>query len=216
MALSDWLQSISLLAVAGALIITVRQAREMASQTRSMSKSLEQSSYRRLIAANTSQRSVYLKDDPDLLAWHLGSRGYPEGNYEQNKQTLWLLVRLDQHEENYLENLRGMFPDGVWAPWVEVMRADFAVPEFPAVWSNARRFFSPQFITFIDDLVQGLHPLPVESAERSQHVAIPRPAPAALVAGEIAGAEKGEGAGEATTEVEQRDVAAEGDQAELA
>ena len=150
MKISDWLQFASLLVVAVALLLTIRQIHEMSVQNHSMLKSLEQNSYKRLIQTNTTQRTAYLKDDAELLSWHLRTRGYATGKHDQNKRTLWLLVRLDVHEENYLEYLRGMLQESVWLPWVEVMRADFAVAEFPRVWANARRFFSDQFVRLVD------------------------------------------------------------------
>lgn len=61
--------------------------------------------------------------------------------------------------------MRGMFPDGVWLPWVRVMRADFAVPEFPVVWANARKFFSPQFAAFVDELLLEPRSLPAGEAQ---------------------------------------------------
>lgn len=153
MNLSEWFQAISLLGVALALLMNARQIRDMASQARSMSRSLEQSAYQQQLRSHADYRSLFFKDDARLLSWHLRTRGYTTKSHGWNKRCLYALIKLDEHEANYVSYTEGLLPEGVWAAWYEVMKADFAIYEFRETWHNAKRFYEASFVKFIEELI---------------------------------------------------------------
>ncbi|HEY3732701.1 MAG TPA: hypothetical protein VGL63_02190 [Streptosporangiaceae bacterium] len=151
MTIQDWFQTISLLGVALALLLNTRQIREMGSQTRSMLRSLEQNAYQQQLRTHSDHRILFFKDDPRLLSWHLGTRGYTLArSHQRNKRTLYALVKLDEHEANYLSYTGALLPEEVWLAWLEVIRADFGVKEFQDVWHNAKRFYVTSFVKYVD------------------------------------------------------------------
>jgi hypothetical protein len=153
MELSDWLQAASLIGVVVALMLSIRQLREMSVQTRSMTRTLEQTVYQQQLRAHADYRSLFFKDDPQLLAWHLRTRGYPVRDPEGNRRTLYVLIKLDEHEENYLSYSGGFLPGDVWTAWLEVLKADFRVRDFKEVWVNGKRFYATSFVDFIDNSI---------------------------------------------------------------
>jgi hypothetical protein len=167
MQISDWLQSISLITVAVTLVVTAVQSRQAIKQTRSLAKqteyvqrTLEQSAYQTL---NTGHdlRTVFFKDDASMLRWYLSERGYPVSSHRNNKCTLYLQIKLDIHENNYLNYKKGSLPDEVWQAWYEVLSVDAQISEFRTVWHAAKGFYEGSFVQFIDSLLQpGGHEMP--------------------------------------------------------
>lgn len=157
MSLSNWLQTVSLLGVAIALLMNARQIREMTSQAHSMLRSLEQSAYQQQIRTHADYRALFFKDDARLLSWHLHTRGYTALSHRRNKRSLYVLVKLDEHEANYLSYTGGLLAENVWQAWHEVIKADFGVPEFREVWTNAKRFYVASFAQFIDNEILTHH-----------------------------------------------------------
>lgn len=159
MKISDWLQSISLITVAVTLLITavqsrqaIKQTQNLAKQTEYIQKTLEHGAYQTL---NTGFdiRMVFFKDDPSMLRWYLSERGYSVSGHRNNKRALYLQIKLDIHENNYLNYKKGLLADEVWQAWYEVLRVDTKISEFRTVWRAAKRFYEKSFVQFVDSLL---------------------------------------------------------------
>ena len=157
---SDWIQAATLGAVAIALLLNLRQNREVARQTQELTqqnsvflRSMQQDAYRVMVTHPTALRVSFLKDDPEMLAWHLESRGYQPGTYQQNLRRLYVLLRLDTHELNFISHAQGLLTDDVWTGWWNVLKADFTDAEFYEAWAAAKHFYAPSFVTFVDELI---------------------------------------------------------------
>ena len=72
---------------------------------------------------------------------------------EGNRRTLYVLIKLDEHEENYLSYEGGFLPENVWTAWLEVLKADFNIRDFREVWVNGKRFYATSFVEFIDNSI---------------------------------------------------------------
>ena len=160
MPISDWLQSVSLIAVAVTLAITavqsrqaIKQTQHLARQTEYVQKTLEQGAYRGLNSVQDTFRITFFKDDASMLKWYLSERGYPVSSHRNNKRTLYLQIKLDNHETNYLNHQRGLLSDAVWQAWCEVLKADIGMPEFRIVWRAAKRFYEKSFVRFVDSIL---------------------------------------------------------------
>ena len=157
---SDWIQAATLGAVAIALLLNLRQNREVARQTQELTqqnsvflRSTQQDAYRVMVTHPNAPRVSFLKDDPEMLAWHLESRGYQPGTYQQNLRRLYVLLRLDTHELNFISHAQGLLTDDVWTGWWNVLKADFTDAEFYEAWAAAKHFYAPSFVTFVDELI---------------------------------------------------------------
>jgi hypothetical protein len=164
MNIPELLQSISLLAVTATLIISVvqnrqalRQTSELSRQTDSIKKSLEQSAYQELNTTHDAYRIAFLKDDAAMLRWYLATRGYATSTPQHNRRTLYIMMKLDNHEENFINHRDGLLPEEIWKGWHEVLNADVKIPEFRRTWINARRFYSASFVDFVDTLMTSAH-----------------------------------------------------------
>jgi hypothetical protein len=105
MQISDWIQTIAAVLVFLALILNVLQLRHVANQSMAFRRSLEQGAYGSLVDKHLGSRATYVINDPELLAWHLPTRGYKSTCFEQNKRRLYVLVKLELHENNFLAAL---------------------------------------------------------------------------------------------------------------
>jgi len=66
-----------------------------------------------------------LRDEPEVLAWHLGVRGYPEWAIN-DQRTIFALLRLQIHERTHLAStIRASDPDTQEA-WNETLRIDIS------------------------------------------------------------------------------------------
>lgn len=77
MDLGDWIQTVSLLAVAAALLVNVLQLRAVSRQTNSLERAVGQATYAADAQAASNIRLAFLKEDSELLEWQLVTRGYP-------------------------------------------------------------------------------------------------------------------------------------------
>ena len=149
--ITDWIQSLSLLLVAGALIASIFQTRAVAHQARQATAALQATTHQSFVYNQNGSREAFFLDRPELLSWHLSSRGYPETNAAENLRRLYVLNKLDIHEYNYLSFRSGHFRDDIWAGWKNVMQEDFRQPEFREMWPVARRLYAPSFKNFIEE-----------------------------------------------------------------
>jgi hypothetical protein len=74
MSLSDLVQVLSLIFLAGALLVSAGQGRQMLLQSTAMAGELFNDVSTSLMQAHTDQRTTFFLSDPELLAWHLASR----------------------------------------------------------------------------------------------------------------------------------------------
>jgi uncharacterized membrane protein len=107
--IADWIQSLSLLLVAGALIASIFQTRAVAHQARQATTALQATTHQSFVHNQNGSREAFFLDRPELLSWHLSSRGYPETNAAENLRRLYVLNKLDIHEYNYLFVQGGTF-----------------------------------------------------------------------------------------------------------
>lgn len=148
---SDWIQTVAAALVFLALILNVLQLRHVANQSAALRRSLEQAAYGSLVDKHVESRTAYFLNDPELLAWHLSTRGYKSTSAERNKRRLYVLVKLEAHENNFLSYVAGLLNDEVWAAWRTVMEHDFAIDEYQEVWPVAKKFYAASFATFVDN-----------------------------------------------------------------
>lgn len=167
MATSDWVQLVSLVAVVAALLLNARQNREVARQTRELTRqtqeltlqnsvfltSMQQNAYLAMVTQPAELRISFLKENPELLAWHLAARGYRPGGHTENLRRLYVLLRLDMHELNFVNHGEGLLTDDVWTGWSNVLKADFSEVEFREAWQVAKHLYAPSFVVFVDQLV---------------------------------------------------------------
>src|SRR4051794_1229842 len=118
----DWIQALSLAAVATALVISTVQLKHSSRQTALATRALEQG-FHDLRANAVTQMSAMLIAEPEVLAWHLRARGYPEWAID-DRRTMFALLRLQIHEQSHLD-LIGRQPDSqTQAAWSEALRRD--------------------------------------------------------------------------------------------
>lgn len=164
MRVGEWIQTLSLLGVVVALILGTLQLREVGRQSTALRDTLRQTAYEAMSMNHNEYRIAYLKDDPEMLRWHLESRGYPVSDVLGNKKTLYLLAKLDTHERSTLYNLDGLLPHDVWQGWLSVIKRDIDLPEFRLIWPNAKQFFAPTFVALIDELLAELPQAPAATS----------------------------------------------------
>jgi hypothetical protein len=149
--ITDLIQSLSLLLVAGALIASIRQTRAIAHQARQATKALQDATLQSFVRNQNGSREAFFLDHPELLAWHLSTRGYPATDAAENLRRLYVLNKFDIHEYNYLAHSEGQFRDDICSGWKNVMLVDFnQVPEFREMWPAAKRFLAPSFVKFVE------------------------------------------------------------------
>jgi hypothetical protein len=150
--IGDWIQSLSLLLVAGALIVSIRQTRAVAHQARQATRALQDATHQSFVRNQNGSREAFFLDHPELLSWHLSSRGYPSTSAAENLRRLYVLNKFDIHEYNYLSHMAGQFSSDIWEGWKNVMHMDFdQVPEFREMWPVASRLLAPSFVKFIEE-----------------------------------------------------------------
>jgi hypothetical protein len=158
MQISDWLQTISLIAVAVTLVITAIQSRQVIKQTQHLARQTEyvQKTLEQNASLNSTQdtlRITFFKDDASMLKWYLSESGYPVSSHRKNKRILYLQIKLDNYETNYLNHQGGLLSDEVWQAWCEVLKADIGKPEFRMAWRAAKRFYDKSFVRFVDSIL---------------------------------------------------------------
>lgn len=170
MSLSDWLQVVSLAAVAIALFLNVwqnrlsaKQALEASRQSEAVLVSLRQGAYVNFLNSQAEYRAIGLAD-PEMLRWQLASRGYGVGSDLENRRTLFILVRLGSHESSFLSYSANLLDEDVWTGWRRVIESDFQVPEFVSVWAHGKQFFATSFVAFVDDEILAGHEISTSRA----------------------------------------------------
>jgi succinate dehydrogenase flavin-adding protein (antitoxin of CptAB toxin-antitoxin module) len=151
--LSDTIQLVTLVTIVIALGLTVWQARQMMKQTALMFTEVFDHAYDSLMQAHTQQRMTFFLNDPELLKWHLTSRGYRSTNPLEDKQRLYALVKLEAHESAHLRHLKGTIDDAMWRGWRQVLETDLKVPIFADVWVNGRQFYDASFEAIVDEIL---------------------------------------------------------------
>jgi hypothetical protein len=156
---TDWTQLGSLAVVLAALGVSAYQVRIAADQTRTLVRTLQQTADSSVTALQTQARMSFLLEDPELLAWHLRSRGCAGDSYEQNKMRLYILTKLIAHETTYVGYEDGVISPATWSSWEAVVRTDVLMPEAREIWAPMRTFHAPVFVRYVDDLIRR-NPLP--------------------------------------------------------
>jgi len=151
--LGDIIQVVTLVTVIIALGLTSWQVRQMMKQTAVMFTEVFDHAYESLMQAHTQQRMTFFLNDPELLKWHLTSRGYRSTNPLEDKQRLYALVKLEAHEAAYLRHLKGTIDDAMWRGWRQVLQTDLKVPIFADAWVNGRQFYDESFAVIVDEIL---------------------------------------------------------------
>jgi hypothetical protein len=152
--MSDWVQAASLLLVSLTLLLTLLQLREVTKQSAALAITLQQGSHTAFQAGVVGYLGAWTKDDEDLLAWHLRSRGYSVSDDPAlNKPTVYLLYKLEIHELNVLNHGKGVLAPELWDAWLTVMRVDVALPEFQQVWPVAKQYYAKPLADLVDRLL---------------------------------------------------------------
>jgi len=164
MPIVDLLQFISLMTVAVTLLISVaqnrenaRQTRQLADQTRSLIKSVEQAAYQ-AANANVDTIRAFCENDQDMLRWVLAGRGYATSSHQDNKRIFYVMTELQWHERNYLGYRSGSLSADLWAACREVLKSDLAMPEFQLVWPRHKRFLAKPFVEYVDTQLAPVRP----------------------------------------------------------
>jgi hypothetical protein len=152
--ISDFVQILSLFFVAGALILNLWQGRQMLRQTATMTGDLFNDVSTSLMETHTDQRTTFFLQDPELLAWHLTSRGYRSTTPIENKQRLYALVKLDTHESIHLRHVKDMIDEPMWKGWLQVLEVDLQVPVFADVWENGHQFYEASFAELVNSTLK--------------------------------------------------------------
>jgi hypothetical protein len=132
--LAPIIQILSNIAVIATIILILFQVREASRQTRRLEKTLEFSSYERMIQYHTESRVNFLLPNPELLRWFLQTRGIDSGNEIDNKIKLYILVKIDVHEYMFLQHSEGTLGAEPWGGWENVLKRDFSLNEFRGIW----------------------------------------------------------------------------------
>jgi hypothetical protein len=158
MTVADWVQIVTVPAVAAALILNAFQLREVARQTKAVGASLEQDAFHTLLVSRADLAGMFLGNDADVLRWHLGTRGYDVPSRDDAHRALFALLRLNAHQSSYLSYAAGRVGADLWTGWKNGLVADLSVPEYQALWPVARRFYATSFVAFVDSLLHDLEP----------------------------------------------------------
>jgi low affinity Fe/Cu permease len=180
MGFDNLIQVATLTTVAIALIISLSQNRQLIRQTREMARqtgeiarqtritvaTIELSSYQSMIAGDGTLAQLAI-GSAEMIRWHLAACGYPVGSDFSNKRALFAIMRLNAHEGNFLAHLAGNLNDDIWIPWSRVLKRDLAIPEYRAIWPNARSFFATSFVDYVDSVMSDQIDLPMPSPEHT-------------------------------------------------
>lgn len=124
--------------------------------------------------ATSDPRIIFLLHDPELLEWHLKSRGYPSSTPAANRMFLYVVMRFDLHELNFLSNTDGLFSKEAWHMWSTVMDADLRIPEFRDAWPHVRPYYVKSFADYVSSRMEEM-PVSLSGAlqDRSEEVVKP-------------------------------------------
>jgi hypothetical protein len=148
MSLAEWTQLLSELLVVAALTLTLLQLREANRQNRAFFATFRHNGH---VTGREDLRLTFFREDPELLSWYLRSRGYETSTPMEDRRRLYILAKLNLHESRFINHQSGVLGDESWSAWLQVVRGDFALPEYREVWETARRIYSSSFVAFIDE-----------------------------------------------------------------
>jgi len=143
--MSQIAQYVSLIGLIAALVISLGQSRAATRQSTAATAALQQSSSHELVRYSADFPYMALRDDPDLLAWFLETRGFPAGDAVTNKRYHFLFVRLDIHSGIHDAYRDGLLSEAAWNDWLRSMRLDLVTPEGRLVWRTTADLYSPAF-----------------------------------------------------------------------
>lgn len=144
------IQILSNIAVILTIILVLFQVREASNQNRKLERTLQFSSYEKMVQYHTESRINFLLPDHELLQWYLRTRGINTGNETKNKITLYVLVKIDVHEYMFLQYSGGTLGAEPWGGWKNVLKKDFSLNEFRDIWPAVRNYYAPSFRTLVD------------------------------------------------------------------
>jgi hypothetical protein len=157
-AISAVVQAVTLAAAFGALVISIWQGRAAASQSKEAARqsalasaSLQRGSFQELVRHGADFIFEALHQAPALLEWFLGSRGLQGATDLENKKYLFLFVRLDMHQANYVAHRDGHLSGELWLEWLNTLRRDLTMAEFNAVWVAVKELYTVGFAALVDD-----------------------------------------------------------------
>jgi hypothetical protein len=157
-AVADWIQAGTLFLIAAALLLNVRQNRELARQTlelvrqnATIASSLRQNAHLAISNPPSTIRASLLLNNPELLQWHLGLRGLPAGTPQENLRRLFIMAKVEVHELNFLSHRDGMLSEDIWSGWRNVMASDFVDSEFQESWTAVKHSYAPTFVAYVDE-----------------------------------------------------------------
>jgi hypothetical protein len=153
MTLVDWIQFVSGLLVAAALVATVLQLREVSRQSRVFLTALQHNGH---VTGKEDLRITFFREDPELLSWYLRSRGYKTTTPVEDRCRLYILAKLNLHEARFVERQSGLLGGQGWDAWAKVIAADISLPEFQEVWQTAREIHTATFVAFVDGQVASI------------------------------------------------------------
>jgi hypothetical protein len=137
MSVADYAQSISLILVSAALIVSALQFRQLVKQNATLATTARKSAYDALAATQAQSRIAFFANKPKLLSWYLKTRGLSSTDPDNDQRKLYVMYKLDQHEYNFVNYKEGLLSEEVWASWRKVLERDMAIPEFREVWTVA-------------------------------------------------------------------------------
>ncbi|MEV6305290.1 hypothetical protein AB0M02_38160 [Actinoplanes sp. NPDC051861] len=153
MRLADILQILTFLAVLAALVLSYLQVRHVSRQSRIAATALERGAYHALVSNQREVTAVLLRDDPEMLCWHVEGRGFRVRDEAEAKRALYVLMRLNTHEGMFLSWRSGVAGDERWAAWRNVIAGDLAMPGFKGYWAECRLLYTASFARFIDEMI---------------------------------------------------------------
>lgn len=109
----------------------------------------------RALAGRLSEfRTAHLRQDPELLAWVLSTRGFTgTASAAINNRRLYMIGKVDIFEGCYLSHMNGLMSDNAWLTWQRVIQADVQIKEFQEIWPIVRAYYDIEFGEFIDGVM---------------------------------------------------------------
>ncbi|WP_181778874.1 hypothetical protein [Pseudonocardia pini] len=143
-----WVQIASLVVVLLALLVSTYQVLLARRQT----KSLQQTTEAALTAGQAEARHQILYANPDLMAWHLRTRGCEGRDEQDNRRRYFIIQKLISDEALFIGNLRGFISDESWHGWIDVVKQDACNPEARQIWPEIRFMYAEEFVRHIEAL----------------------------------------------------------------
>ena len=165
MRFADWVQALSIPLVLTALIFSYLQVRAASRQARTAVVALERSAQVSLIASQSDLAANFLNHEPELLLWHIQTRGFAIDSPSEAKLIALILLRLNVHEATYLGYRDGVVGAEHWTAWESVVRLDMATDRYREYWPVARGMYAPSFVRYLDTMVEAYDNAPPAPTE---------------------------------------------------